>query len=107
MKRTLSFLLALGLASAFTACDYSNGPGKEPQAGSQDFTDAPPATANETNRDSISGGQEVHTPIGKGSAADQKTSADAGLQNAPGNATSPTNTMPQESQEARSSAREE
>jgi hypothetical protein len=107
MKRTTSLLLALGLGAALTACDYSNGPGKEPQAGSQDFTTAPPATANETNRDSISGGQEVHTPIGKGSAADQKTSADAGLQSAPGNASSPVNKMPQESPEARSTAREQ
>jgi hypothetical protein len=101
MKRILPLLLAGSLVSALTACDYSNGPGKDTQA-SQDFTTAPAATTNETDRDSLSGGQRVETPTGKGSAADQKTSADAGLQSAPGNANSPVNNMPQESPEARS-----
>lgn len=106
MTRTTSLLLALSLGAALTACDSTNSPGKDPQR-SQDFTNAPPATANETDRDSLSGGQRVEKPIGKGSAADQKTSADAGLQSAPGNASSPVNNMPQESPEARSTTRKD
>ena len=105
MKRILP-LLAAGSLLALTACDPTNSPGKDPQR-SQDFTNAPPATANETDRDSLSGGQDTYTPIGKGSAIDQKTSADAGLQSAPGNASSPVNNMPQESSEARSTAGKE
>ncbi|MFD2786422.1 hypothetical protein [Hymenobacter rubripertinctus] len=108
MKRLLSFALVAALtaalAASLTACDYNNTPGKDPQA-SQDFTNAPKATATETNLDSISGSQEVHTPIGKGSAADQQTSVDAALDAAPGN--SPTSTMPQTNTEARASTREE
>ncbi|MBC6696501.1 hypothetical protein [Hymenobacter sp. BT190] len=106
MKRIPSLLLACSLGLSLTACDYNKTPGKDPQA-SQDFTEAPAATTNETDRDSLSGGQRVETPIGKGSAADQKTSADAGLQSAPGNANSPVNNIPQESPEARSTVGKE
>lgn len=104
MKCLLSLGLLAALAASLTACDYNNTPGKDPQA-SQDFTDAPKATATETDLDSISGSQDAYTPIGKGSAADQKTSPDAALDAAPGN--SPTTTMPQANPEAQASTREE
>lgn len=106
MKRTTSLLLALGLGAGLSACDYNNTPGKDPQA-SQDFTDAPKATSNETDRDSLSGGQRVEPPVGLGSAPDQKTSTDAALDGAPKSPGSPTTTMPTESEEARSTNREE
>lgn len=106
MKRSFLFLLLGGLLTTFTACDYTSTPGKDPQA-SQDFTRAPKARATETNLDSISGGDEAYEPIGKGSAADQKTSADAGLQSAPGNANSPVSTMPQNNTETQSTTREQ
>jgi hypothetical protein len=105
MKRILPLLLAGSLA-ALTACDYNKTPGKDPQA-SEDFTEAPKARATETNLDSISSQQEVNTPMGAGSAADQKTSPDAALDAAPGSPTSPTSTMPESSPEARSTARKE
>ncbi|SNC74564.1 hypothetical protein SAMN06265337_2433 [Hymenobacter gelipurpurascens] len=106
MKRPILLLALSGLLTTFTACDYNNTPGKDPQA-SQDFTQAPKARATETNLDSISGGDEAYEPIGKGSAADQKTSADAGLQSSPSNPTSPTSTMPQNNTETKSTVREE
>ncbi|RSK47782.1 hypothetical protein [Hymenobacter rigui] len=106
MKRLLSLGLTATLACSLAACDYNNTPGKDPQA-SQDFSDAPKARATETNLDSISGQQEVNTPTGKGSAADQKTSADAGLDAAPNNPNSPTSTMPQSSPEGNASTREQ
>ncbi|MBD2714945.1 hypothetical protein KBK19_07855 [Microvirga sp. STR05] len=106
MKRSFTFLLALSLGAALTACDYNNTPGKDPQA-SQDFSDAPKATTNETDRDSLSGGQNVETPTGLGSAADQKTSTNAALEGAPSSPGSPTTTMPTESEEGRSTTREE
>lgn len=109
MKRISHLLLAAVLATAtLAACDRQNSPGKDPQF-SQDFTTAPPATTNETDRDSISGEQRVETPVGKGSAADQKASqgdADASLEASPSNPKSPTNTIPQQSEEAKSTARE-
>lgn len=106
MKRLLTFALGAALATAFTACDYNNTPGKDPQA-SQDFTNAPKARATETNLDSISNGEEAHTPIGTGSAADQKTSTDAALEGAPNSPSSPTSTMPSTSTEGNASAREQ
>lgn len=107
MKRIPLFGLALGLGLLLSACDYSYGPGVDPQH-SQDFSTYLPATANEINRDSLSQQQRVERPIGKGSAADQRTSADAGIQSAPYNASSPTATMPRgESGEVRSTAREQ
>ena len=107
MKNLSHLLLALLTAASLilVACDPQNSPGKDPQR-SEDFTQAPPATSNETDRDSISSRQRVEPPIGKGSAADQQTSADAGLQSAPGNPSSPTSTVPQQSPEAQSKARE-
>jgi len=106
MKRISHLLVALVATASLAACDRTNSPGKDPQA-SEDFTNAPPATSNETDRDSISVRERVEEPIGKGSAADQQTSADAGLQSSPGNPSSPTGTIPQESQEAQSKGREE
>jgi len=105
MKCILPLLLA-GTLATLSACDYNKTPGKDPQA-SQDFSEAPKARATETDLDSISSQQEVNTPIGKGSAADQKTSPDAALDAAPGNPNSPTSTMPESSPEARSTTREE
>ncbi|MBT9391546.1 hypothetical protein KLP40_00105 [Hymenobacter sp. NST-14] len=102
MKRFLSLSLLAALTACLTACDYNNTPGKDPQA-SQDFTNAPDATATETDLDSISGNQDAYTPIGKGSAADQRTSPDTTL-NA---GTSPTTTMPQTNPEVKASTREE
>jgi hypothetical protein len=106
MKRPFLFLLLGGLLTTFTACDYNKTPGKDPQA-SEDFTNAPKARATETDLDSISGGDEAYEPIGKGSAADQKTSADAGLQSAPGAPGSPTSTMPQNNTETQGKANNE
>ncbi|RSK23901.1 hypothetical protein [Hymenobacter metallilatus] len=106
MKRLLSLTLAAGLATALTACDYNNTPGKDPQA-SQDFSEAPKARATETDLDSISSQQEVNTPVGTGSAADQKTSTDAALEGAPNSPSSPTSTMPSNSSEGNASAREQ
>ncbi|WP_426492789.1 hypothetical protein [Hymenobacter sp. 102] len=106
MKRLLTFALAAVLASAFSACDYNNTPGKDPQA-SQDFTEAPKARSTETNLDSISDEQVVTQPQGTGSAADQKTSTDAALEGAPNSPSSPTSTMPSNSSEGNASAREQ
>lgn len=101
MNRLLSLCLfaALGLGLT-TACDYDNGPGKEPQF-SQDFTNGPRATAADTDLDSISNSQDAYTPIGKGSAADQKTSATTDDQG-----TSPVNSMPQTNPEVKATTRE-
>jgi hypothetical protein len=106
MKRLLPFALAAVLTSVFSACDYNNTPGKDPQA-SQDFTEAPKARATETNLDSISGQQVVTQPQGTGSAADQKTSVDAALEGTPNSPSSPASTMPSNSTEANASAREQ
>ncbi|WP_045687214.1 hypothetical protein [Hymenobacter sp. AT01-02] len=106
MKRAFSFFVAAGLLATLPACDYNNTPGKDPQA-SQDFTEAPKARSTETNLDSISGGDEAYTPIGKGSAADQKTSNQAGLDGSPGSPNSPNNTLPEQNQEARGTSREQ
>ncbi|SET01296.1 hypothetical protein [Hymenobacter actinosclerus] len=104
MNRLFSFCLlaTLGLGLT-TACDYDNGPGKEPQF-SQDFTNGPEATAADTDLDSVSQSQNAYTPIGKGSAADQKTSTNSAVEAAAG--TSPTGSMPQTNDEAKSTTRE-
>ncbi|QJX45619.1 hypothetical protein HMJ29_01180 [Hymenobacter taeanensis] len=104
MKRALFLLLATGLFTSLTACDYRNTPGKDPQV-SQDFTVSTPARATETNRDSISHGDEAYTPIGKGSAQDQQTSAQAGLEGSPSNPGSPNVTVPEGNSEVRGTAR--
>ncbi|UOG73707.1 hypothetical protein MTX78_16475 [Hymenobacter tibetensis] len=104
MKRFPHLLALLAIAS-LSACDPQNSPGKDPQR-SEDFSQNPPATANETDRDSISGGQRVEKPIGKGSAADQKTSGSDSYQAAPGDRSSPTSQMPTNSEELKGNARE-
>ncbi|TGD78738.1 hypothetical protein [Hymenobacter wooponensis] len=104
MKRALSLLLATGLFASLTACDYRNTPGKDPQV-SQDFSTAMPARATESNRDSISGGDEAYTPIGKGSAKDQQTSAQAGLEGSPSNPGSPNVNLPKGNQETQGTTR--
>ena len=91
--------LGLGL----TACDYDNGPGKEPQF-SQDFTNGPQATAAQTDLDSVSKSQSAYTPIGKGSAADQKTSTPSAMEANQGSATG--STMPKTNPEVKSTTRE-
>lgn len=105
MKPTFALLLAGGLLATLASCDYHNSPGKDPQV-SQDFTPAVPARAMEINRDSITGRQDTYTPIGRGSAADQKTSVDAALDGAPNNASSPVGDMPSSNPEVTSTARE-
>ncbi|MBX0292905.1 hypothetical protein K3G63_20855 [Hymenobacter sp. HSC-4F20] len=105
MKRLL-LLLTSGLLVSLTACDYNNTPGKDPQV-SQDFSTYRKASATETNRDSVSGGDEAYTPIGTGSAQDQKTSTDAALEGQPNNANSPVGDMPATNNEVKSTTREQ
>lgn len=105
MKRLSLLLLPALLLASLSACDPRNSPGKDPQR-SQDFTNAPEARATETDLDSISGGQEVYEPGGVGSAADQQTSVDAGLNAAPSNANSPTAGQPEQPTEPQGTARE-
>ncbi|SDX96453.1 hypothetical protein [Hymenobacter psychrophilus] len=99
---TFALLATLGLGLT-TACDYENGPGVEPQF-SQDFTNGPRATAADTDLDSVSRSQSAYTPIGKGSAADQKTSVNAAMDARPG--TSPTSSMPETNPTAKATTRE-
>ncbi|RFP63622.1 hypothetical protein D0N36_18550 [Hymenobacter lapidiphilus] len=95
-------MAALGLGLT-TACDYDNGPGKEPQF-SQDFTKGQVATAADTDLDSVSQSQDAYTPIGKGSAADQKMSTDSAL--GATQRTPPTSSMPQSNSEVKATTRE-
>lgn len=105
MKR-LPHLLAFLAVASLASCDYSRTPGKDPQD-IEDYSAVPPATANETKRDSINGQQVAPPPGGVGSAADQATSVDAGLEGAPNNANSPQQNMPQQtSQDSRESQRQ-
>lgn len=106
MKRAFALLLSTGLLTTLAACDYNSTPGKDPQV-NQDFTEAMPARSTEISRDSISGGDEAYTPIGTGSANDQKTSVDAGLEGAPKNAGSPASDIPTDNAEVRSTTREQ
>ena len=103
MKR-LPHLLGLLAIVALSACDAQNSPGKDP-AREQDFSSMPPATANETDRDSISSQERVEKPIGKGSAADQAASGSGSMQQAPGDVSSPTSQIPTESPEVKGTAR--
>lgn len=106
MKRLFSLLLATGLLASLTACDYRNTPGKDPQA-SQDFSTYQKARPAETMRDSVSGGDEAYTPIGTGSANDQKTSTDAAIEGQPNNANSPVGNMPANNSEVQATSREQ
>lgn len=106
MKRFLSLFVAAGLLSSLAACDYSNTPGKDPQT-TQDFSTYQKARPAETDRDSISHGDEAYTPIGTGSAEDQKKSTDAAIEGQPNNANSPVGNMPTDNAEVRSTTREQ
>ncbi|GAB2767358.1 hypothetical protein HNQ93_000018 [Hymenobacter luteus] len=106
MKRLLSLALASGLLASLTACDYRNTPGKDPQA-SQDFSTYQKARPTETMTDSVSGGDEAYTPIGTGSANDQKTSVDAAIEGQPNNAGSPVGDMPSGNEEVKATSREQ
>jgi hypothetical protein len=67
-RPALALLLLASSATLLTACDYASlSPGDNPQA-REGFTNPPGYTKADVNRDSINGEQEVHTPIGKGSA---------------------------------------
>jgi len=89
MKRTASILLALVLSAAFTACDYTLTPGDDSHL-RDSFADAPPATPNETNRDSISAHIDTYRPIGTGSAYDLKRSVNSGIDMSANNPNTPT-----------------
>ena len=106
MKHLPHVVLALVAATVLSSCDRSSSPGKDPQH-TQDFTDAPPARSTDTNLDSISKTQDAQTPIGTGSAADQKTSVDAALEGSPNDPNSPVQRMPSQSTEQKGSVREE
>ncbi|WP_188809790.1 hypothetical protein [Hymenobacter cavernae] len=87
MKQTPNLLLALllGATATLSACDSRYTPGVDPQRVNDfDVSAAPPARTMEIYADSINYRQNVQPPAGKGSAADMQTSADAGLENAPG-----------------------
>jgi hypothetical protein len=92
MKRLPSFFALLAIAS-LSACDPQNAPGKD-HVRSEDFSVIPPSTPNETDRDSISAHIDTPTPIGRGSAEDQRTSGSNSYQAAPGDRSSPTSQMP-------------
>ena len=68
-RPALALLLLASSATLLTACDYASlSPGDNPQS-REGFTNPPGYTNADVNRDSINYKQEVHTPIGKGSAA--------------------------------------
>lgn len=86
VRPVVAALLLAGTATLLTACDYAKySPGINPQF--KDGFGTPPGYTNaEVNRDSINYKQDVHTPIGEGSATaikngtvtDQLNSAPAG-----------------------------
>ncbi|GAA4494772.1 hypothetical protein GCM10023172_05470 [Hymenobacter ginsengisoli] len=89
-RPALTLLLVASSATLLTACDYASlSPGENPQF-REGFTNAPGYTNMDVNRDSINYKQNVHTPIGKGSAmAIKNGSAQDQLDSAPaGNSTS-------------------
>jgi hypothetical protein len=102
MKLSSRTLRGLGLAfgvSALTACDYQRySPGVNTQF-ERTFVNAPGWRNEDVNRDSINYKQEVHTPIGEGSATaikngtvqDQINSAPAGKSSASPQAANGTN----------------
>ena len=73
MKLSSRALLGLVLgASAVTACDYQRySPGVKTQY-EHSFVNPPGWRNEDVNLDSVNNKQEVHTPIGKGSATDLK-----------------------------------
>ncbi|MGI4835412.1 MAG: hypothetical protein ACRYFK_18320 [Janthinobacterium lividum] len=85
VRPVLATLLLAGSAALLTSCDYKYSPGVNPQF-KDGFSNPPGYTNAEVNRDSINYKQNVHTPIGEGSATavkngtvnDQLNSAPAG-----------------------------
>jgi len=67
-RPALALLLGTALAATLSSCDYRWSPGENPQF-RHGFTNAPGWHNSDVNRDSINYKQEVHTPIGVGSAA--------------------------------------
>jgi hypothetical protein len=71
-RPALTLLLLASSATLLTACDYASlSPGENPQF-REGFANPPGYTNADVNRDSINYQQNVHTPIGKGSAIDLK-----------------------------------
>ena len=82
LRPALAVLLGTS-AALLTACDYKYSPGVNTQF-EHGFNGQPGYTNADVNRDSINYQQNVHTPIGKGSATDiQSSGTDGQLQNAP------------------------
>ena len=90
VRPVLATLLLAGIATFFTACDYAKySPGTNPQF-REGFTGTPGYSNADVNRDSVNYKQNVHTPIGEGSATaikngsvdDQLNSAPAGKSSA-------------------------
>jgi hypothetical protein len=86
VRPVVAALLLAASASLLTACDYAKySPGQNPQF-KEGFGTPPGYTNAEVNRDSVNYKQDVHTPIGLGSATgvqngstnDQLNSAPAG-----------------------------
>lgn len=64
--------LLLGLtATLLTACDYKYSPGLNPQF-THTFNNPPGYRSVDVDRDSVNNQQNVHPPVGKGSATDIK-----------------------------------
>jgi hypothetical protein len=88
MNSSLRPALALLLgttAALLTSCDYAKySPGKTPQY-AHNFNNPPGFRSYDVYRDSVNYQQNVHQPIGKGSAPDIKNgTVDDQLQSAPG-----------------------
>lgn len=67
-SRALLALLATGASASLTSCDYQRfSPGLNTQF-EHSFVNAPGWRNEDVNRDSINYRQEVHTPVGEGSA---------------------------------------
>ena len=89
VRPVLAALLLAASATLLAACDYKYSPGINPQF-KDGFSNPPGYTNAEVNRDSINYQQNVHTPIGEGSATaikngsvdDQLNSAPAGKSSA-------------------------
>ncbi|RYY20427.1 MAG: hypothetical protein EOO36_03365 [Cytophagaceae bacterium] len=82
-RPALALLLSAASATLLTACDYKYSPGVNTQF-KHGFTGTPTYTNADVNRDSINYKQNVHTPVGEGSAtAIQNGSTDDQLNSAP------------------------
>ena len=82
LRPTLALLLGAS-AALLTACDYKYSPGVNTQF-AHNWSNPPGYTNADINRDSVNYVQNVHNPIGKGSATDIKNgSTDDQLQSAP------------------------